>query len=255
VFDNALRIEVCLNDGSRCPSLIQTLWSPAFAWGFYNKVVLNGELQAEANRLRFRTYAWNLTSLLTHEMTHSIISSTLAGGTPIRRPATPLGNGRGTPAVALTANTQLAPKHYERQLLAHYQASVLPIGEVIDLLDNSSYCVLYRSRATRVPSEADLQALLEWSRAYNAQHHSTGLLLYSDGLFGQLLEGPEVVGRSLYARIQADTAPHASLDRERWSRPATLVYRLAYGLWQRRGVGIAPSTGGLGNVSAAPNAY
>jgi hypothetical protein len=70
VFDNTLRIEVCLNDGSRYPSFIQTLWSPAFAWSFYNKVVLNGEVQAEANRLRFRTYAWNLTSLLAHEMTH-----------------------------------------------------------------------------------------------------------------------------------------------------------------------------------------
>ena len=70
VFDNALRLEVCLNDGSRYPGLIQTLWSPAFAWGFYNKVVLNGEVQAEANRLSLRAYAWNLTSLLAHEMTH-----------------------------------------------------------------------------------------------------------------------------------------------------------------------------------------
>lgn len=70
VFDATLRLEVCLNDGSRYPSLVQTVWSPAFAWGFYNKVVLNGEVQAKTNRLTFRTYAWNLTSLLAHEMTH-----------------------------------------------------------------------------------------------------------------------------------------------------------------------------------------
>lgn len=66
VFDKTLRLEVCLNDGSRYPSLVQAVWSPAFAWGFYNKVVLNGEVQAEANRLTFRTYAWNLERFLSY---------------------------------------------------------------------------------------------------------------------------------------------------------------------------------------------
>lgn len=70
VFDKALRLEVCLNDGSKYPSLVQTVWGPAFAWGFYNKVVLNGEVNAEANRLTLHTYSWNLASLLAHEMTH-----------------------------------------------------------------------------------------------------------------------------------------------------------------------------------------
>lgn len=106
--------------------------------------------------------------------------------------------------VALTANTSLEPKRYERQLLAHYQAGELTIDEVIALLDNSTYHVLYRSQATQAPTEADLQALLEQSRTYNAQHQITGLLLYSDGRFVQLFEGPEAVVRALYARIQAD---------------------------------------------------
>lgn len=70
VFAEALRLEVCLNDGSWYPRLVQTIWSPAFAWSFYNKVVLNGEADARANRLTFRTYAWNLTGLVAHEMTH-----------------------------------------------------------------------------------------------------------------------------------------------------------------------------------------
>jgi hypothetical protein len=70
VFAKSLRLEVCLNDGSWYPRLIQTIRSPAFAWSFYNKVVLNGEADAQANRLTFRTYAWNLTSLVAHEMTH-----------------------------------------------------------------------------------------------------------------------------------------------------------------------------------------
>jgi hypothetical protein len=70
VFDKNLRLEVCLNNGSWYPRLVQALWSPAFAWSFSNKVVLNGQANAPADRLTFRTYAWNLTALLAHEMTH-----------------------------------------------------------------------------------------------------------------------------------------------------------------------------------------
>jgi hypothetical protein len=107
-------------------------------------------------------------------------------------------------AVALTANTPLAPKRYERQLLARYQTGELTIDEVLVRLEQSTYHVLYRSRATSAPTEATLQALLEWSRTYNAQHQLTGLLLYSDGQFVQLVEGSEEEVRALYARIQQD---------------------------------------------------
>jgi hypothetical protein len=107
-------------------------------------------------------------------------------------------------AVALTANTPLAPKRYERQLLARYQTGELTIDEVLALLEESTYHVLYRSRTRQAPTEADLQTLLEQSRTYNAQQQITGLLLYSDGQFVQLVEGPEAVVRSLYARIRAD---------------------------------------------------
>jgi hypothetical protein len=58
--------------------------------------------------------------------------------------------------VAFTVNTPLAPKRYERQLLARYQAGELSIDEVLALLDSSLYHVLYRSRATQAPTEADL---------------------------------------------------------------------------------------------------
>lgn len=70
VFDESLRLDICLNDGSRYPGLVQAVWSPAFAWSFADKVVLNGTANAKANQLIFRTYAWNLSSLLAHEMTH-----------------------------------------------------------------------------------------------------------------------------------------------------------------------------------------
>ena len=107
-------------------------------------------------------------------------------------------------AVALTADTPLAPKRYERQLLARYQTGELTIDEVLALLEESTYHVLYRSRATQAPTETDLRAILDWSHTYNAQQQITGLLLYSDGQFVQLFEGPELAVRALYARIQRD---------------------------------------------------
>jgi hypothetical protein len=107
-------------------------------------------------------------------------------------------------AVAFTADTPLAPKRYEQQLLARYQTGELTIDDVLVLLNKSTYHVLYRSRATHAPTETDLQTLLEQSRTYNAQQQITGLLLYSDGQFLQLVEGPEAVVRSLYAQIRAD---------------------------------------------------
>ena len=73
-------------------------------------------------------------------------------------------------AVALTTNTPLAPQRYERYLLALYQRGILMIEEVVELLDLSVYQVLYHSRATKLPSESDLPALLDYSRHFNAEH-------------------------------------------------------------------------------------
>lgn len=107
-------------------------------------------------------------------------------------------------AVALTANTPQAPQRYERQLLEHYRQGKLTIDQVVSLLDNSIYQVLYHSVTTQPLQEAELQALLAQARSYNAQHQLTGILLYSDGRFVQLLEGPEAAVRALYPRIQRD---------------------------------------------------
>lgn len=85
-----------------------------------------------------------------------------------------------------------------------YQQSGLTIDQVIDLLDASVYQILYRSRATQPFSETQLQELLAWSRAHNTELNITGLLLYSDGRFVQVLEGPEAAVLALYARIQND---------------------------------------------------
>jgi hypothetical protein len=108
-------------------------------------------------------------------------------------------------AIALTADTPLAPKRYELLLLDRYQRGELSIDAVIRLLDESTYHVFYRSQATYFPSEAQLQDILDWSRAYNAQHHITGLLLYSDGRFAQVIEGEEKEIHSLFDKIAQDS--------------------------------------------------
>lgn len=93
---------------------------------------------------------------------------------------------------------------YERELLDLYQQGKLTIDQAVDLPDASVYQILYRSRATQPFSEIQLQELLAWSRAHNTSLLITGLLLYSDGRFVQVLEGPEAAVLALYARIQND---------------------------------------------------
>jgi hypothetical protein len=107
-------------------------------------------------------------------------------------------------ALAFTAHTALAPGRYERHLLARYEQGELTIDQVSKRLENSVYYLLYHSRATTWPTEADLQHLLVHAREWNAKAGITGLLLYRDGRYVQLLEGPENEVRALYARICRD---------------------------------------------------
>ncbi|MDO7845533.1 BLUF domain-containing protein [Hymenobacter sp. M29] len=107
--------------------------------------------------------------------------------------------------VALTTNTSLAPQRYERQLLTQFERGELTLEQMESLLASGVHQVLYHSRAAGHPTQAELDALLTWSRAYNAAHGITGLLLYSDGRYLQVLEGTEAAIEDLYAHIQRDT--------------------------------------------------
>ncbi|RZL15740.1 MAG: BLUF domain-containing protein [Hymenobacter sp.] len=108
-------------------------------------------------------------------------------------------------AIAVTADTPLAPKRYERHLLDRYQRGELTLDDVSNLLDNSVYHVFYRSQATYFPNRAQLGEILDWSHTYNAQHGITGLLLYSEGRFMQVIEGTETAVVSLYDSIRQDS--------------------------------------------------
>ena len=66
------------------------------------------------------------------------------------------------------------------------------------------FFLVYVSAAVTWFSEAELRGLLAHCRAANTAAGITGMLLYKDGNFMQVLEGEESAVRALHARIAAD---------------------------------------------------
>jgi len=62
----------------------------------------------------------------------------------------------------------------------------------------------YVSSATRLFSEQELIQLLKESRARNTHWDISGMLLYKDGNFMQVFEGPDEAVRQLYDNITKD---------------------------------------------------
>ncbi|GAA4037414.1 BLUF domain-containing protein [Hymenobacter glaciei] len=71
------------------------------------------------------------------------------------------------------------------------------------------YTLIYRSQASRAVHEVTLPPLLRKARLHNERARLGGLLLYANGEFMQVLEGPEPALSQLYARIQADPRHYA----------------------------------------------
>ena len=135
-------------------------------------------------------------------------------------------------AIALTANTPLAPQAYERELLERFARGELTIDQVLLALDTQVQHVLYRSRAVQPFSLTQLAELLEESRAYNEAHDITGLLCYCEGHFVQLLEGPPAEVQRLYANIRRDPRHQQVLTLH--DAAGSLLRRLAHGLCRSR---------------------
>jgi hypothetical protein len=66
------------------------------------------------------------------------------------------------------------------------------------------YFLIYVSIASTQFGTEGLLEILRVSRERNALDQITGLLLYKDGMFMQLLEGPEDAVRATYGRIVRD---------------------------------------------------
>lgn len=70
LYNPSLRLDICLNDGAVYPKIIKKLRGRAFAWGFYDKVVLQGNTNYEQNFTDLDGYRWNFSQLLAHEAVH-----------------------------------------------------------------------------------------------------------------------------------------------------------------------------------------
>jgi len=70
--------------------------------------------------------------------------------------------------------------------------------------------IVYFSSAVRLFADEELLELLQIARANNARLGITGVLLYADGNFVQLIEGPDDAVDALYAKISRDQR-HTSL--------------------------------------------
>ena len=66
------------------------------------------------------------------------------------------------------------------------------------------FYLIYVSYATEPFSEEELSLLLNQSRVNNLQNEITGMLLYVDGKFIQVLEGNRVRVEALYEKISLD---------------------------------------------------
>jgi hypothetical protein len=66
------------------------------------------------------------------------------------------------------------------------------------------YFLIYSSHAVLGFKEEELQSMLVQSRERNKEHLVTGLLLYFDGKFIQLIEGERQTIKQLYSNIRND---------------------------------------------------
>jgi Sensors of blue-light using FAD len=72
----------------------------------------------------------------------------------------------------------------------------------------SLYCLVYTSIANKKMSDDDLEDLLKKIRKKNETRHVTGMLLYLDPFFMQVLEGEEAMVNDLFNLIKQDSRHH-----------------------------------------------
>ena len=65
--------------------------------------------------------------------------------------------------------------------------------------------IVYTSASKTMMTERGLQQILRSARRNNAMNLVTGLLIYHDGCFFQVLEGPKEAVETCYAHITKDT--------------------------------------------------
>ncbi|CAM3782200.1 BLUF domain-containing protein [Parendozoicomonas haliclonae] len=71
-------------------------------------------------------------------------------------------------------------------------------------MDNRLFNIVYTSTAKELFSDEELEDLLKVARANNSRKDVSGMLLYSDGVFMQVLEGEKDNVQQVYDIISAD---------------------------------------------------
>jgi hypothetical protein len=74
----------------------------------------------------------------------------------------------------------------------------------VAMVKNNLIQLIYASSAWQLLSEDEIMNILEVSRRNNAERGITGILLYKDGNFLQVLEGDEEAVTELYQTIERD---------------------------------------------------
>ena len=69
--------------------------------------------------------------------------------------------------------------------------------------------LIYCSVASHIFSHEELSGLLRFARQKNAKEDITGMLLYAEGSFFQVLEGEEKKIRLLFEKIEKDRRHHS----------------------------------------------
>jgi hypothetical protein len=72
----------------------------------------------------------------------------------------------------------------------------------------SLYCLVYTSIANQKMSDDNLKELLKKSRVKNERKNVTGMLLYLDPFFIQILEGEEAIVNESFNIIKQDSRHH-----------------------------------------------
>ena len=91
-------------------------------------------------------------------------------------------------------------------MLVHQSNMVNTVtGESSTEPEDMLFSLTYVSSAVELFSKSELEHLMALSRENNAKRGVTGMLLYKEGNFMQVLEGDEREVRILYEKISADT--------------------------------------------------
>ena len=90
--------------------------------------------------------------------------------------------------------------------------------------------LIYASSAVGAPDDAELARVLGDSRRNNVRADVTGMLLYTQGTFFQVLEGPPAAVDATFARIAADPrhTRAVTIIRERIARRAFGEWSMGY---------------------------